>query len=525
MGVKPMLRVTISMLALLVLALGATDTAAQGLKPEDPVSYRSFAQAPLHRAFLPIAVDLSHAFPIPGDQGDQGSCVGWAVGYAARSYYVLEHQGGDPGSSADIVSPAFIYNTINDQPGNCENGTRISDALELLRFWGALSIADAPYLPRSCDPPREVAAEALQRFQIWDWRTVDYTRLDDIKGQLAKGHPVIFGAALTYDFDEMRDATIYHGSGEEWGSSHAMVLVGYDDMRQAFKLINSWGKRWGEGGFGWIAYDTFAARANSAFVVEPSAGQRPEPEPEPLPVPDTPVVDIPVEPDVAVVVPEPGPGDIEPPLDSYACAELSATTASGRLVVSGFVAERGDLARLQVSLAGRDAVLRVAVHEWPQCEALMTFREQMAEGGGPQIRIVAGKSEFERGETLVLEVTTPPYPSYLYLSYIQASGEVVHLVQPSGPVPSPLPASQTLTFGDGLAGRARFVVTPPFGDEMIIALAAASPLFTEARPGVEIERDYLTAFRDALVVKPIAGVEPRRVRGSYATLSTQEAGQ
>ncbi len=511
-----MQRVAISILAVLLLAIGATDSVAQGLKAEDPTAYRSFARAPLHRAFLPIAVDLSHAFPTPGDQGDQGSCVGWAVGYAARSFYVLEHEGGNPGNASDIVSPSFIYNTINDQPGNCENGTRISDALELLRFWGALSIAEAPYLPRSCNPPSEVAAEALQRFQIWDWRTVDYTRLDDIKGQLAKGHPVIFGAALTYDFDDMRDATVYHGSGEEWGSSHAMVLVGYDDMRQAFKLINSWGKRWGEGGFGWIAYDTFAARANSAFVVEPSAGQRPEPDPEPAPVP---------EPDVAVVVPEPGPGDIDPPLETYACAELHANIVNGRLVVSGFVASRGDLAQLQVSLAGRDAVLRVAVHEWPQCEALMTFRQQMAEGGGPEIRIVAGKTEFARGETLVLEVTTPSYPSYLYLSYIQASGEVVHLVQPSGPVPSPLPAGQTLTFGDGLDGRTRFVVTPPFGNEMIIALAAASPLFAQPRPGVEIERDYLTAFRDALVVKPIAGVEPRRVRGSYATLSTRDAGQ
>ncbi|MDP6954012.1 MAG: C1 family peptidase, partial [Alphaproteobacteria bacterium] len=279
---------------------------------------------------------------------------------------------------------------------------------------------------------------------------------------------MIFGAALTYDFDEMRDSSIYHGSGEEWGSSHAMVLVGYDDMRQAFKLINSWGQRWGEGGFGWIAYDTFAARANSAFVVEPVANQAPEPMPvpDPAPIPDIPIEDIPVEPvepDVAVVVPEPGLAAIDPPLDAYACAELRANTVNGRLVVSGFVASQGDLAQLQVSLAGRDALLRVAVHEWPQCEALMTFREQMAEGGGPQIRIVAGKTEFARGETLVLEVTTPSYPFYLYLSYIQASGEVVHLVQPSGPVPSPLPAGQTLIFGDGRDGRTRFVVTPPFG--------------------------------------------------------------
>ena len=42
-------------------------------------------------------------------------------------------------------------------------------------------------------------------------------------------------------------------------------------------------------------------------------------------------------------------------------------------------------------------------------------------------------------------------------------------------------------------------------------------------PPREIERDYLTAFRDALVVKPLAGLETRRVRGSYVTLTTREA--
>ncbi len=39
------------------------------------------------RAFLPASVDLSDRFPRVGNQGKQSSCTGWAVGYAARSYY------------------------------------------------------------------------------------------------------------------------------------------------------------------------------------------------------------------------------------------------------------------------------------------------------------------------------------------------------------------------------------------------------------------------------------------------------
>ena len=42
---------------------------------------------PLFRNHLPKFVDLSDRFPPVGNQGDQGSCTAWAVGYAARSYY------------------------------------------------------------------------------------------------------------------------------------------------------------------------------------------------------------------------------------------------------------------------------------------------------------------------------------------------------------------------------------------------------------------------------------------------------
>ena len=46
---------------------------------------------------------------------------------------------------------------------------------------------------------------------------------------------------------------------------HAMVVVSYDDNRYggAFELMNSWGRKWGNGGFIWIPYDTFVA-----FVLE-----------------------------------------------------------------------------------------------------------------------------------------------------------------------------------------------------------------------------------------------------------------
>ena len=80
--------------AIVALALLAVPAMAQqsfsrgyGALPADPEKVRSLTGTPEFRSFLPEVVDLSSYFPVPGDQGQQGSCTAWATGYAARAYY------------------------------------------------------------------------------------------------------------------------------------------------------------------------------------------------------------------------------------------------------------------------------------------------------------------------------------------------------------------------------------------------------------------------------------------------------
>jgi len=118
-------------------------------------------------------------------------------------------------------------------------------------------------------------------------------------------------------------------------------------------------------------------------------------------------------------------------------------------------------------------------------------------------------------------VTTPDFPSYLYVTYLPASGDAVLLYKPTGIVPQALPPRTVVELGGGADQRV-FRVGPPFGAEMVVAVATASPLFTDGIPASATERDYLTALRKTLLYKPDPSQPDRVVDASLLALTTRD---
>ncbi|NQY12830.1 MAG: C1 family peptidase [Henriciella sp.] len=292
-------RVAIAAISAWVICFGdAVQAQAQqpstGLSFVDEDRYRGIplASNPYGAAELPARIDLSSNMPRPGNQGNQNSCVGWAVAYALKSYQEQVEEGwslnsnGQPNQSR-IFSPSFIYNQINN---GADAGSHFVDAFNVLSSQGAAPLSAMPY-SNPLAPIPDTARAAAKPYRIDTWRRVNTQDTRELKAQLNANYPVIIGAIVDDGFIGMGRDAIWDGQIGNQQSGHAMVVVGYDDDKSAFKIINSWGRSWGTDGYGWISYRHFPRVVREAYVAKDARNaNRPiTPPVDPQPDPTDPV--------------------------------------------------------------------------------------------------------------------------------------------------------------------------------------------------------------------------------------------
>lgn len=251
--------------AILILLATASGAAAQGYVEETEEEIRAVPAPAAFRGTLPQRVDISATVPPPRDQGRAAICTSWAATYGAASW-ALRRQLADPGLR---LSPTFTYNQVSRDP-LCISVTSLPATLNLLKTEGALPLSDYAYDAGWCGRlPTQAEHARARRYRIAGWRVLPGSDLAAVKAQLAQGIPVLFGANVGPAMHALKADGVW--TGERAGdplAGHSMLLVGYDDGRKAFRIQNSWGSQWADGGYGWISYDFFQANVRHAFVIE-----------------------------------------------------------------------------------------------------------------------------------------------------------------------------------------------------------------------------------------------------------------
>lgn len=204
---------------------------------------------------LPDHVDLRGEMPPIGDQGQLGSCTAWAATAVYRHGMIRGGLGDfDPSELAQ-----YYWSRLAEHTQREDAGATITDAVKVLAKIGMAPESAWPYIVSHFDIPpiRSVRALAKQHMAI-QYETVDGVSLAALRGVLADGFPVVFGASVYESFEG--DAVGHTGhvpmprTTEGLLGGHAMVLVGYQDATQEFVVRNSWGTGWGDHGYLYMPY-------------------------------------------------------------------------------------------------------------------------------------------------------------------------------------------------------------------------------------------------------------------------------
>lgn len=227
---------------------------------------------------LPSKVSLLSFAPRRMHQGGQGSCVGWASAYAART--ILEARASGQNANQVTFSPSYLYNQIHLD--NCD-GAYMDKAMKTMMQNGAMPFRSFEYDESACDNyPSQSEIRQAQQYRIKGFNRLTKggddlaPDVEAIKQNLAQGAPVVIGMMVGGSFmNNMIGRKLWQPTRSDYNMSgfggHALCVIGYDDNFEdgAFQIMNSWGEDWGDRGIFWITYEDFEYFTKEAYGLYP----------------------------------------------------------------------------------------------------------------------------------------------------------------------------------------------------------------------------------------------------------------
>ena len=223
---------------------------------------------------VPLKISLKEYCPTPGNQGLNGSCSAWAAGYGGLTILraVQDNLQGQEQITKVASSVFFLFNQIKISE-DCEEGARLSDAMQVLNEQGDCLAKNFDVAADCSMMPGPNQLQEASQYKIKDYAAIFHhdadaaTKIQKTKRALASKTPVVMGMLVTESFwgIEPGQKQWQPTAEDNIVGGHAMVVVGYDEVRKSFEVMNSWGPDWANKGFVWIKYQDFAKYCKYGF--------------------------------------------------------------------------------------------------------------------------------------------------------------------------------------------------------------------------------------------------------------------
>jgi C1A family cysteine protease len=201
------------------------------------------------------------------NQGNEGSCTAFSIGYVGVSHLMYAIKRLPYTTTGALRSPEFLFN-LTKASNNC-SGAYMSVVLNTLINTGVCSWSVMPYTSYSCS----VMPNNTQRQKALEGRINTYYTVssNQIKNVIASGYPVMmaFNIDDQFIYQTSRWPYTYKTKGGGQRGGHAVAIVGYNDNNRTYVVQNSWGTGAHDRGFFYISYDLMPYIATEMYVMSP----------------------------------------------------------------------------------------------------------------------------------------------------------------------------------------------------------------------------------------------------------------
>lgn len=194
--------------------------------------------------------------------GFRGSAWSYMLASCLEYYVNIER------NFKDNLSPDYIALSLQSEGGR----PSLEKGLQFLVQNGTVSAAIVPYDAAQVSS----TVYATAKFQINNYLHLFQSfaspreKIFEIRKALMRGNPVLIDFQAGPDFPSLQNTYEWEAHKTSEPRNYTLLIVGFDESKQAFEVMSCWGSDWAINGYLWVPYNDLANATTNGYVMIPN---------------------------------------------------------------------------------------------------------------------------------------------------------------------------------------------------------------------------------------------------------------